>query len=106
MQLHEKLTAHGLACTRLEIAATTTDGQELSRVRRHDGLLTVQAIADRTRWQLDGWLTRRRLAAPITTLRLTPHGVLRQAGLQTNCGVSRAPTGTEHTARCTASKAC
>ena len=82
VRLHERLTGYGLACTRLEIGAITTDGQELSRVWRHDGLLTAQAIADRTRWQLDGWLTRRHLAAALTTLVLTPHGVLRQAGLQ------------------------
>ena len=82
VQLHEQLTAHGLACTRLEIGAVTTEGQELSRVWRHDGLLTAQAIADRTRWELDGWLARRQLTSGITALQLIPHGVLRQAGLQ------------------------
>ena len=82
VRLHERLAAHGLAATRLEIAATTGDGQELSRVWRHDGVLSAQAIADRTRWQLDGWLTRHRITSGITTLTLIPHGVLRQAGLQ------------------------
>jgi protein ImuB len=82
VRLHENLAAHGLAATRLEIAATTADGVELSRIWRHDGVLTATAIADRARWQIDGWLTRRRLTSGITTLHLIPHGVLRQAGLQ------------------------
>jgi protein ImuB len=90
-QLHERLAAYGLACTRLGIEAVTAHGQELHRVWRHDGLLTAAAIADRVRWQLDGWLTgghRRGGARParptagIIRLRLVPDGVLAQAGLQ------------------------
>ena len=38
-QLHERLAAYGLACTRLGIEAVTAHGQELHRVWRHDGLL-------------------------------------------------------------------
>ena len=65
-RLHERLAAHGLACTRLGIEAVTADGQELHRVWRHDGTLTAAAIAERVRWQLDGWLTgaRRGAAGP------------------------------------------
>jgi protein ImuB len=89
-RLHERLAGHGLACTRLGIEAVTAHGQELHRVWRHDGLLTTTAIADRVRWQLDGWLTgtaRRgsadnRPTAGIIRLRLVPEGVLVQAGLQ------------------------
>ncbi|WP_373870634.1 DNA polymerase Y family protein [Micromonospora sediminimaris] len=89
-QLHERLAGHGLACTRLGIEAVTAHGQELHRVWRHDGLLTAAAIADRVRWQLDGWLSgaRRggdrpaRPTAGIVRLRLLPDGVLAQAGLQ------------------------
>ncbi|WBB67249.1 DNA polymerase Y family protein [Micromonospora sp. WMMD812] len=90
-QLHDRLTGHGLACTRLGIEAVTAHGQELHRVWRHDGLLTAAAIADRVRWQLDGWLTgssRRGGAGParptagIIRLRLVPDGVIAQAGLQ------------------------
>lgn len=82
VQLHERLTGHGLACTRLEISAVTADGQELHRVWRHDGLLTAAAITDRARWQLDGWLTKRRLTSGIIVLRLTPQGLVRQGGFQ------------------------
>ncbi|WP_051367649.1 Y-family DNA polymerase [Hamadaea tsunoensis] len=103
-RLHEKLAAYGLACTRLAITAVTADGRELHREWRHDGILTATAIADRTRWQLDGWLStrvygsrdRRRLAVGeesqlsnknkpaggIVLLRLAPEGVLAQVGLQ------------------------
>jgi protein ImuB len=87
-RLHERLAAHGLACTRLGIEAVTADGQELHRVWRHDGTLTAAAIAERVRWQLDGWLTgaRRGVAARPTAglvrLRLVPDGVLVHLGLQ------------------------
>ncbi|MGC4875126.1 DNA polymerase Y family protein [Micromonospora sp. DT43] len=91
-QLHDRLAGHGLACTRLGIEAVTEHGQELHRVWRHDGLLTASAIADRVRWQLDGWLSGSngragarpaRPTAGIIRLRLIPDGVLAQAGLQT-----------------------
>jgi protein ImuB len=87
-RLHERLAAHGLACTRLGIEAVTADGQELVRVWRHDGMLTSAAIAERVRWQLDGWLTgARRGRQPTPTsglvrLRLVPDGVLAHVGLQ------------------------
>ncbi|WP_433302623.1 DNA polymerase Y family protein [Actinoplanes sp. CA-030573] len=87
-RLHEKLAAHGLACTRLGIEAVTADGQELHRVWRHDGTLTAAAIAERVRWQLDGWLTGARRGAAtrptagLVRLRLIPDGVLVHLGLQ------------------------
>src|SRR5690242_6252558 len=87
-RLHERLAAHGLACTRLGIEAVTADGQELHRVWRHDGTLTSAAIAERVRWQLDGWLTGARRGAParptagLVRLRLIPDGVLVHLGLQ------------------------
>ncbi|MEV6630686.1 DNA polymerase Y family protein [Actinoplanes sp. NPDC051470] len=87
-RLHEILAGHGLACTRLGIEAVTADGQELHRVWRHDGTLTAAAIAERVRWQLDGWLTgaRRgavnRPTAGLVRLRLIPDGVLVHLGLQ------------------------
>ncbi|GAA1627860.1 DNA polymerase Y family protein [Actinoplanes couchii] len=87
-RLHERLAAYGLACTRLGIEAVTADGQELFRVWRHDGLLTSAAIAERVRWQLDGWLTGARLGkaaqptAGLVRLRLVPDGVLAHVGLQ------------------------
>jgi protein ImuB len=87
-RLHDRLADHGLACTRLGIEAVTADGQELHRVWRHDGMLTAAAIAERVRWQLDGWLTGARRGAParptagLVRLRLVPDGVLVHLGLQ------------------------
>ncbi|MDQ7905909.1 DNA polymerase Y family protein [Phytohabitans sp. ZYX-F-186] len=83
-RLHERLAGHGLACTRVAIEAVTVDGQELHRVWRHDGLLTAAAIADRVRWQLDGWISgrRERPVSGIVRLRLVPEGVLTHVGLQ------------------------
>ncbi|MEU8243811.1 DNA polymerase Y family protein [Actinoplanes missouriensis] len=87
-RLHERLAAHGLACTRLGVEAVTADGQELYRVWRHDGVLTSAAIAERVRWQLDGWLTGARRGgmngptAGLVRLRLVPDGVMVHLGLQ------------------------
>jgi protein ImuB len=86
-RLHDRLTGRGLACTRLGITAVTEHGAELHRVWRHDGLLTAGGIADRLRWQLDGWLsgsnrTASRPTSGIIRLALIPEGVLAHAGLQ------------------------
>jgi protein ImuB len=86
-RLHDRLAGHGLACTRLGIVAVTEHGEELHRTWRHDGLLDAGAIAERLRWQLDGWLsgTSRGLGRPtagILRLRLVPDGVLAHAGFQ------------------------
>jgi protein ImuB len=86
-RLHERLERHGLACTRLAIEARTANGEELHRTWRHDGLLSVSAIADRLRWQLDGWLAgkgrgSRVPTAGIARLRLIPEGVVTHLGLQ------------------------
>ncbi|MEV6971102.1 DNA polymerase Y family protein [Hamadaea sp. NPDC051192] len=82
-QLHERLAAYGMACTRLAIDAVTVHGEELHRIWRHDGILTAAGIADRVRWQLEGWLLRpERPTGGVLRLTLTPDGVLRQVGLQ------------------------
>lgn len=56
-RMHAGLAAHGLACTRLIIEAGTEHGEELVRTWRHDGLLSATDIANRVRWQLEGWLS-------------------------------------------------
>jgi protein ImuB len=60
-ELHDKLMRHGLACLRVRIEAHTAGGAVLVRLWRHEragaaGGLTAQGLADRVRWQLDGWL--------------------------------------------------
>ena len=54
-QLHAGLAARGLTCVRVQVRATWADGRESSRLWRHDGLLSAAGVADRVRWQLDGW---------------------------------------------------
>ncbi|HYQ67471.1 DNA polymerase Y family protein [Actinophytocola sp.] len=83
-RFHAGLAAHGLACTRLGINATTANGEERTRVWRAAEPLTPTGIADRVRWQLDGWLSGRdqRPSAGIVTLRLEPVEVVEGATLQ------------------------
>lgn len=88
-RLRDRLAGHGLGCTRLGIEAVTADGGELHRYWRHDGLLDDAAIAERLRWQLDGWLSGGGRHAParpgagIIRLRLIPDGLLAAGAQQT-----------------------
>jgi protein ImuB len=54
-RMHEGLAARGLTCVRVEVRAACADGRQNRRLWRHDGLLSATALADRVRWQLDGW---------------------------------------------------
>ncbi len=100
-ELHTKLSAAAVACTRLVIHAETEAGEEFSRSWRCAEPLTPDSTADRIRWQLDGWLTRRALDrgrtrpapgthgdwdsgpdAAITLLRLEPVEVVSAGALQ------------------------
>lgn len=87
-QLHEMLAGRGLACTRLAIEAETEHGERSSRLWRHEGALSVAAITERVRWQLDGWLTaaardqRAAATAGIALLRLVPDEVVPDSGRQ------------------------
>jgi protein ImuB len=56
-RLHANLTECGLACVRVEVRVGFVDGGVYSRLWRHDGLLSSLAVAERVRWQLDGWRT-------------------------------------------------
>jgi protein ImuB len=84
-QLHARLDAMGLACTLLVIGAETEHGEHLERRWRHDGALTAAAIAERVRWQLDGWLSGSAATRPtggISRLVLAPDEVRTAAGRQ------------------------
>ncbi len=61
-RLHTNLARRGLACVRVEVQVGFTSGQIYSRLWRHDGLLSSLAVAERVRWQLDGWRTGARVA--------------------------------------------
>jgi protein ImuB len=100
-ELHASLAAAGLACIRLQVQVICADGQEITRLWRHDGLLTELAVAERVRWQLDGWQAGRATDDPgtastdqagnsddnaqaggIAFLRLVPDQLVRQRGRQ------------------------
>ena len=69
-QMHAQLAASGLACVRVQIQVRCDNGEEISRLWRHDGLLSELAVAERVRWQLDGW----RAGRPADEARRDPHG--------------------------------
>lgn len=54
-QMLAGLAARGLSCVRVRVEATGADGRKSTRLWRHDGLLSALAVAQRVRWQLDGW---------------------------------------------------
>ena len=85
-RMHEGLAARGLACVRVQVRATWADGRESSRRWRHDGFLSAAAVADRVRWQLDGWHPPSPGGEPgtggITALRLVPDQLVRATGHQ------------------------
>ncbi len=96
-RMHARLAANGLACVRVRVEVILADGREVTRLWRHDGLLTDLAVADRVRWQLDGWLSGSRATGGpgggpggdgeaalggVTLLRLVPGQLARERGRQ------------------------
>ena len=82
-ELHARLAERGLACTRLIIEIETEHGEVRARCWRHEGALTAAAIAERARWQLDGWLhTRDAPTAGVSIIRLVPDEVVPDDGRQ------------------------
>jgi protein ImuB len=94
-QMHAGLAASGFACVRVQVLLACADGQEITRLWRHDGLLSALAVAERVRWQLAGWRTARGDAGNgdgadgegiqpggVTLLRLAPDQLVRATGRQ------------------------
>jgi protein ImuB len=54
-RMHAGLAASGLACVRVQVTAVFAGGREITRLWRHDGLLSALAVAERVRWQLAAW---------------------------------------------------
>ena len=75
-ELAAALAVRGLACACLDIEVSTEHGPQLHRQWRHDGPMSADDIADRVRWQLEGWASTRAFgdisAGGITLLRLEP----------------------------------
>ncbi|MBV9411771.1 MAG: DNA polymerase Y family protein [Acidimicrobiia bacterium] len=83
-QLCDELSARGLALSCLRVEAETEHGETLVRRWRLEGA-TPLALAERVRWQLDGWLSAANPHGPtagLTLLRLAPEEVLPDEGRQ------------------------
>lgn len=103
-QLHTQLAERGLACTQMAIHAVTEQGQQYTRVWRTAEPLTAAGIADRVRWQMEGWLVRRapgdRPTSGIALLRLEPEETVTGGSLQmTLPAAGRKPDADERAAR-------
>ncbi len=89
-RLHASLAGRGLACARVEVQVVFASGRIHSRSWRHDGLLSSLAVAERVRWQLDGWRAGERAPAAddgaacggVTVLRLTADQIVPDEGTQ------------------------
>lgn len=82
-ELHDRLTRQGSACTLLSVGAESEHGEHHERTWRTDGSFGPAAIADRLRWQLDGWLnSAQRPTGGITRLWLHPEEVVAAGGRQ------------------------
>ena len=84
--LHAELAARGLACTRVLVVAETELGDRIERLWRHEGALSAAALAQRARWQLDGWLSTGRglgrCRGGVSRIELLPDQVVPDNGLQ------------------------
>ncbi len=84
-QLLGRLEDRGATCTRIVVSAQTEHGEDLTRCWRHEGSLTAAAVADRVRWQLDGWLNGSSAARPsagLTRLSVRPDDIVAGTGRQ------------------------
>ncbi|MBA2607344.1 MAG: DNA polymerase Y family protein [Actinobacteria bacterium] len=86
-ELEEGLRGRGLSATALVIEVETDHGEKRTRRWRSEGALNAAAVAERVRWQAEGWLTDVAQAvdddaptAGITLLRLAPDEVHEHAG--------------------------
>ncbi|MEQ8840496.1 MAG: DNA polymerase Y family protein [Acidimicrobiales bacterium] len=84
-ELHQRLEREGVSCVRIAIEAETEFGETLLRLWRHEGALSAGAIADRVRWQLDGWLNGSAATRPsggISRVTLLPDEIVPAKGRQ------------------------
>ncbi len=96
-ELHDRLDRNGLACTRVAIEAETENGEHLLRLWRHEGALSAAGLAERVRWQLDGWLHLARLTSGVERLTLIPDEVVPAVGRQLGFWGGRAERADEVT---------
>lgn len=79
------LEKQGLVCNKVIIEATTEDGRVLSRTWRLEHSFSAGAIAQRVRWQLEGWLSGSTTRMPyrgLAKISLIPEDVSADLGVQ------------------------
>ena len=84
-ELHRRLGRDGVTCMRVAIEAETEFDEKLVRLWRHEGTLSDAAVADRVRWQLDGWLNGSAVTRPsggISRVSLMPDELIAAKGRQ------------------------
>ncbi len=87
-QMHDRLVAGGYGCVRVRVEVHYSAGAQVSRLWRHDGLLSALAVAERVRWQLDGRPGGQTATGDdaevggVTLLRLVPDQLVRATGRQ------------------------
>ncbi len=84
VELHQRLQRRGEVCACVAVAAETEHGERWERRWRH-GAASSDAVVERVRWQLEGWLQGPpavRPTAGITVLRLVPEEVAAATGTQ------------------------
>lgn len=85
VELNDRLARRGAACSRVTIEAESEHGENYVRGWRHEGALSVAALTDRVRWQLDGWLNASPTLRPsggLSRLSLRPDDLLPATGRQ------------------------
>ncbi len=84
--LHGQLSSRGLACSRILVVAETETGDRIERLWRHSGAFSSAAVAQRVRWQLEGWLglgkSLGRSEGGVSKLEIVPDQVCPDDGVQ------------------------
>lgn len=80
-EMHSALAERGLLCTRVLVGAETSDGERVERCWRDEGTLGATAVAQRVRWQLEGWLQARG-EGTVSRLELLPEHLVPDDGQQ------------------------
>lgn len=82
-EFHEGLSDRGLACVRVEVEITLSDGRTRNRLWRHDGTLSSLALAERVRWQLSAVApSNAHENGGVARLRLAPDQIVTDGGRQ------------------------
>ena len=78
-----RLARDGLNCVSIGVTAESDSGHASRRRWRHELRFSAAAVADRVRWQLEGWYrSPDRPTGPVTLIRITPYVVAPADGRQ------------------------